>query len=228
MICDYAIIGAGSAGCVLADRLSSGNDARIVILERGGAAPRELRVPGVGRPYPRAHLQEDVTATEPGLGGRTARLLSANVGGGGSAVNAMICVRGRPADYDGWRAYGVHGWSFAEVLPYFKKSENQERGASAYHGVGGPLDVSDPRYVAPESLAFIDAWREAGVAPNADFNGPNQEGAGLLQVTQRRGERSCGVSAYLKPALRRDAVTLVAGAEASLVIVHSGRAIGVE
>jgi choline dehydrogenase len=226
VICDYAIVGAGTAGCVLAHRLSHGRAARIVVLERGGAAPRELSVPLLAREHVWPYLQQDVTEAEPGLGGRTTRLLSAKVVGGGSAVNASIYVRGRPADYDGWRAYGVHGWSFADVLPYFKKSENQARGPSAYHGVGGPVDVSDPRYIAPESGAFIDAWRELGVGQNDDFNGPSQDGAGVLQLTQRRGARAGLEAAYLTPALEHGVVLRV-GAEASHVIVRHGRAVGV-
>jgi len=226
--CDYVIVGAGSAGCVLAHRLSERGAGKIVVLEAGGEAPRGLLVPGRLRHHAQAHLRVDLSDPEPALGNRRIALTSAHIVGGASSINAMIYLRGRPEDYDAWQTTGNHGWSFADVLPYFMRSEDQARGASMYHGVGGPMAVSDPRFVSPESEAFVRAWSEQGIPQNDDFNGPRQEGAGIFQLTQRRGTRVSAASAFLEPALAGGGVTLITGARATRVILRGLQAVAVE
>ena len=147
--------------------------------------------------------------------------------GGSSAINAMIYIRGNRADYDSWRELGNVGWGFAEVLPYFKKSENQERGASEFHGVGGPVNVADPRYVNPLTRAFLAAAEEIGIARNSDFNGAEQDGAALYQVTQKNGARWSAADGYLQPARERSNLTVLTGAHATRVLMEGKRAVGV-
>jgi choline dehydrogenase len=148
--------------------------------------------------------------------------------GGSSSINAMIYVRGHRADYDGWAALGADGWGFSDVLPYFKKSEDNARGASAYHGTGGPLRVEDQRDPSPLSRAFVEAAAAAGVAPTDDFNGPRQEGAGIYQVTQRGGRRHSAAAAFLRPALARPNLEVRTGAHAARIVFEGDRAAGVE
>jgi choline dehydrogenase len=147
--------------------------------------------------------------------------------GGSSAINAMIYMRGNALDYDYWESVGNPGWGFADVLPYFRKSENQARGASAYHGTAGPLCVADLRYVNILTRAFLTAAGELGIPSNADFNAENQEGVGLYQVTQRNGKRHGAADAYLNSARRRANLSVLTGAHATQVLMEKGRAVGV-
>ncbi len=168
------------------------------------------------------------TDEEKHLEGRRLYMPRGRMLGGSSSMNAMIYIRGHRRDYDRWREVGCEGWGWDEVLPFFKRAENQERGADDYHGVGGPLEVADLRSVHALSSAFVAAAVEAGLPPNPDFNGPRQSGVGFYQVTQRRGRRWSAADAYLRPALRRSNLTLRSGARATRVLIEGGRARGVE
>lgn len=227
---DYIVVGAGSAGCVLAARLTEDPHRRVLLLEAGGKdSAREIHIPAAfSRLFKTAVDWDYSTEREPQLYNRKLYWPRGKVLGGSSSINAMIYIRGNPADYDSWRDAGNPGWEFAEVLPYFKKSEDQVRGASELHGVGGPIRVADPRCVNPLTRAFLAAAREVGIPANSDFNGVTQEGAGLYQVTQRNGERCSAVDGYLKPALSRPSLTVLTGAHVLRLLVENNRATGVE
>ena len=203
---DYIIIGAGSAGCVLAYRLSADPGCRVLLLEAGPPDSHPfIHMPaGLAKLVNRKGVNWDYdTAPEPNLDGRTLWWPRGKVLGGSSSINAMCYVRGVPRDYDDWAAAGAAGWGWPDVLPYFRRSEGNVRGADALHGAEGPLTVSDLRYVNPLSRAFVDAGVQAGLARNDDFNGPAQDGVGLYQVTQRDGARCSAATAYLGPDVRR-------------------------
>ena len=199
---DYIIVGAGSAGCVLAARLTEDLHARVLLLEAGGPdSARAIHIPAAfSKLFKTAVDWNYSTEPEPQLHNRKLYWPRGKVLGGSSSINAMIYIRGNPADYDHWQDLGNAGWGFADVLPYFKKSENQERGGSEFHGVGGPIHVADPRCVNPLTRTFLAAAHEIGIPSNPDFNGTSQAGAGLYQVTQRNGVRCSVVDGYLKPA----------------------------
>ncbi|MFZ3217046.1 MAG: choline dehydrogenase [Candidatus Acidiferrales bacterium] len=226
---DYIIVGAGSAGCVLAARLAENPHTRVLLLEAGGADNAlRIRIPAAFSKLFKTRVDWDyATEPEPHLHHRRLYWPRGKVVGGSSSINAMIYIRGNRADYDHWRDLGNEGWSFAEVLPYFKKSENQQRGASQYHGVGGPLHVADPRYVNPLTRAFLAAANEIGIPGNPDFNGEQQDGVALYQVTQKDGQRCSSASAYLRPARGRANLSLLTGAHAARVLLENGRATGV-
>ena len=226
---DYIIVGAGSAGCVLAARLTEDLRTRVLLLEAGGeGGAKEIRIPAAFSKLFKTGVDWNyATEPEPHLHERRLYWPRGKVLGGSSAINAMIYIRGNRADYDFWRELGNAGWGFAEVLPYFKKSENQERGASEYHGVGGPVNVTDPRYVNPLTRAFLAATEEIGIARNADFNGPEQDGAALYQVTQKNGARWSAADGYLQPARERSNLTVLPGAHATRVLLEGKRAVGV-
>ena len=226
---DYIIIGAGSAGCVLAARLTEDPHVRVLLLEAGGPdAPRESRIPAAfSKLYKTAVDWNYSTEPEPHLNARQLYWPRGKMLGGSSSINAMIYIRGSALDYDHWKNLGNVGWGFADVLPYFKKSENQERGSSAYHGTGGPVNVADLRYVNPLTRAFLSAASELGIPRNTDFNAEAQDGAGLYQVTQKNGKRHSAADAYLRPALRRENLSVWTGAHVSRVLIEGGRALGV-
>jgi choline dehydrogenase len=227
---DYIIVGAGSAGCVLANRLTEDPSARVLLLEAGGPDKRqEIQIPAAfAKLFKTPHDWAFHTEPQDNLGGRRLYWPRGKMLGGSSSMNAMIYIRGHRSDYDGWRVRGNDGWGFSDVLPYFKKAEHQERGASEYHGTGGPLNVADLRSVNPLSRAFVEAGVELGHPTNDDFNGPEQEGFGLYQVTQKRGRRCSAAAAYLKPALGRPNLTVLAYAQVTRLLFEGRRATGVE
>jgi choline dehydrogenase-like flavoprotein len=229
---DYIIVGAGSAGCVLANRLTESGRHRVLLLEAGGSdASPWLRVPiGYARTFtdPRYNWMYR-TEPDPALEGRTAFWPRGKVLGGSSSINAMVFVRGQPADYEDWRSAGNPGWGWQDVLPYFRKLEDHAWGASEYHGAGGPVHVHDPSAaVHPLCQAFLEACAEAGIPRTRDFNGAETEGAGLWQVTIRDGARVSSASAYLRPALRRPNIELLTRVRATRVLFSGAAATGVE
>lgn len=227
---DYIIVGAGCAGCVLASRLTEDPHTRVLLLEAGcDDRAKEVRIPAAfSRLFKSRRDWNFSTEEEPHLNRRRLYWPRGKMIGGCSSMNAMIYVRGNPADYDNWRDLGDPGWGFADVLPYFKKSENHTRGASEFHGAGGPVNVCDLRCVNELTRAFLAAASEIGIPPNPDFNGPAQEGAGLYQVTQKNGRRQSAADSYLRPAKRRTNLTVVSGAHATRVLLENHRAVGVE
>lgn len=227
---DYLIVGAGTAGCALAARLSEDPDARVLLLEAGGPDSRvEIHIPATfSRLFQTEADWNYHTEPQPGAAGRSLYWPRGKVLGGSSAINAMIYIRGHHADFDGWANDGCDGWGYADVLPYFKRSEDNVRGASAFHGVGGPLRVEDPSDPSPVSEAFVAAAEAVGISRNDDFNGAEQAGAGLYQLNQRNGRRESGATAFLKPARRRENLTVRTGAFVRRVLIEKGRAVGVE
>ena len=227
---DYVIVGAGSAGCVVANRLGEDPDVRVAVIEAGPPddAP-EIHIPAAFGP----NLTSDwdwalFSEPEPGLDHRRNYLPRGRVVGGSSSLNAMIYIRGNRADYDEWAAMGFAGWGYEDVLPYFKRAEDNERGASRYHGVGGPLSVSDSRSMHPVVEAWVEAAGQAGIPHNGDLNGATQEGAGRYQVTQRDGRRCSAAVAYLHPAVARGNVEVVTDARVYRILFEGTRAVGVE
>ncbi len=228
---DYLIVGGGSAGCTLAARLSEDPNVRVGLLEAGPAD----RSPLVHCPAGIALLARTgganwafETVPQPGLNGRRGYQPRGKVLGGSSSINAMVYVRGHRSDYDGWAAEGNPGWSYDEVLPYFRKAEHNERGADAFHGSGGPLNVMDLLRPNPHAGHFVEAAVQAGERHNPDFNGVDQEGVGLYQVTHRAGERCSAAKAYLAPALQRPNLQVITEARTLRVLLQGRRAIGVE
>src|SRR3954471_24941163 len=230
MAADYLIVGAGSAGCVLAARLSEDPDVRVAVLEAGGPdTAQEIHTPAAFPATFNAGLDWDLLGEEePGLGGKRLYMPRGRVLGGSGSINAMIYIRGNRADYDEWAEMGCEGWSYDEVLPYFKRSEDNERGEDAYHGVGGPLKVSESRSMHPLVDAMIEAAQQAGHEHNPDFNGARQEGVGRFQLTQRDGLRCSCADAYLNPARQRPNLDVVSGAMATRILFEGDRAVGVE
>ena len=223
---DYVIVGAGSAGCVLAARLSEDPDVTVCLVEAGPADSAEnIHVPAAFGKLFRTAIDWDYdTHEEPHLNRRRVFLPRGRVLGGTSSMNAMVYARGNRVDYDAWQ---LPGWSYRELLPYFKRSEDNERGESQYHGVGGPLSVSDGRSNNPSAAAFVEAAVQAGHPANGDFNGPVQDGFGFFQVTQRGGRRCSTAVAFLHPAMSRPNLTVETNLQVHRVLMESGRAVGV-
>ena len=227
---DYVIIGAGSAGCVLANRLSEDPNSRVLLLEAGVAdEAQEIHIPLAFSQLFKTPLDwAYYTEAEPHLADRKLYWPRGKMLGGSSSINAMIYMRGNRADYDQWSSLGNQGWDYESVLPYFKKAENQEDGPSEYHGVGGPLNVANLRSPNPMTQAMIEAGKEVGLEANADFNGPTQEGVGLYQVTQKGGMRFSSAKAYLHPVIDRPNLTVETNAQASRILFEGQRAVGVD
>ena len=227
---DYLIVGAGSAGCVLAARLSENPKVRVALLEAGGAdSDDEIHIPAAfGALFKGRRDWDMATEPEPGLGGRRAYLPRAKVLGGCSSMNAMVYIRGNRADYDEWAAMGAEGWGYDDVLPYFRRSEDNERGEDLYHGTGGPLPVCEGRSMNPLATAFVEAAKQAGHEENPDFNGVRQEGFGRYQTTQHNGMRASTSVRYVHPAAGRENLTVITDAHALRLLFDGDRASGVE
>jgi len=227
---DFVIVGAGSAGCVLANRLSEHVDAKVLLVEAGSAdsAP-EIHIPvAFGKLFKTRWDWDYLTDPEPYLDRRLVYLPRGRMLGGSSSMNAMIYIRGNPADYDEWQALGCDGWGWNDVLPYFLRAEDNERGASALHNTGGPLTVSDGRSRHPLMDAWVEAAEQAGLQRNADFNGPQQEGVGFYQLTQRSGMRCSAAVAYLHPAMQRPNLHVMTDALVTRLLLEGKRIVGVE
>lgn len=230
MAYNYIIIGGGSAGCVLAARLSEQQDLKILLLEAGGSDSNFLfRWPAGFAKMTKGIASWGWTTTpQKHLNNRVLRFTQAKVIGGGSSINAQLYNRGNKLDFDEWRQKGCEGWSYEDVLPYFKRAEDFERGADYYHGAGGPLGVSNPRASLPICEAFFEAAGQLGIPRNLDMNGASQDGVGYYQLTQKNAQRSSTVTAYLNPAIKRKNITIRKNANVAGLIVEQGRIRGAE
>ena len=228
---DYIIVGAGSAGCTLANRLSVDGNNRVLLIEAG---PPD-RNPYIHLPVGFAKLTGTAvnwgysTVPQENVNAREMWYPQGRVLGGSSSINAQVYTRGHPKDYDEWaESHGCEGWAFKDVLPYFRRAEDNESFSNEYHGTGGPLGVSDQISPHPITKVFLRAAQEAGLPFNPDFNGARQEGCGLYQVTQRRGRRCSTAVGYLKPVLHRPNLTLLTDVHTTRILIESERAVGVE
>lgn len=227
---DYVIVGAGSAGCVLAARLTEDPSVRVALIEAGGPdTAQEIHIPAAFPQLFKTQYDWDfATDPEPQLDGRRTYLPRGRVLGGSSSMNAMIYIRGNRADYDGWAAQGADGWSYDDLLPYFIRAEANERGEDQYHGGFGPLQVRDGRSMHSLVDCFVEAAQQAGYPHNHDFNGDTQDGVGRYQFTQKNGMRCSAAVAYLHPAMARPNLTVITGGLATRIVMDGQRAVGVE
>ena len=228
---DYVVVGGGSAGCVVASRLSENPKVTVCLLEAGGAGNNwVVKAPiGIAIQVPsKTNNWAFETVPQPGLNGRVGYQPRGKALGGSSAINAMVYIRGHRSDYDGWAALGNTGWAYDDVLPYFKKSENNEVVKDDFHGTGGPLNVAKIRTGNPFQEYFLEAGRQLQLPMNADFNGAHQMGLGVYQVTQKNGERWSAARAYIEPNLSRPNLKVVTGAQARKILFDGKRAVGVE
>jgi choline dehydrogenase-like flavoprotein len=226
---DYVIVGAGSAGCVLANRLSEDPTVSVLLLEAGGKdRSPNIKIPAAFAKQFHTKLDWDyATDPEPHVDGRALYIPRGKSLGGSSSMNAMLYVRGSPLDYDAWEAQGAPGWGYRSVLPYFIRSEDNVRGASEFHGSGGPLRVSEQRSPRPMNRRLLAACAAAGIRSIADYNGPEQDGASPFQVTQRDGRRFSAADAFLRPALERPNLELAARTRVLGIEFEGERAVGV-
>jgi choline dehydrogenase len=225
---DYVIVGGGTAGCVLAARLTERHESRVLLLEAGSEYARVLSVPLAGLRRTVAFSWKYFTVQQPGLARRRISFPFGKVLGGSSSTNGMMFYRGARASYDRWAELGNTGWSFSDLLPYFRKSETWEHGASEFHGDHGPVHVSTPRHRAPFSVAFVEACREQGIPYTEDLNGAQDEGTGFYAVMQRRGRRASAASAYLAPARHRAGLCVETGAIVRKLLIDGSRVAAVE
>jgi choline dehydrogenase-like flavoprotein len=228
---DYIVVGGGSAGCVVASRLSEDSKVSVCLLEAGGPGNTwVVKAPiGIAIQVPsKTNNWAFETVPQPGLNGRVGYQPRGKALGGSSAINAMVYIRGHRSDYDGWAALGNTGWAYDDVLPYFKKAENNEAIHDSYHGAGGPLNVADLRTPNPFQDHFLEAGRLLQLPVTDDFNGADQQGLGAYQVTQKNGERWSAARAYIEPNLSRTNLKIVTGAQARKILFDAKRATGVE
>jgi choline dehydrogenase len=228
---DYIVVGAGSAGCVLANRLTASGRHRVLLLEAGGHDRHFwIHVPlGFGKLFNDAKVNWLYKSEpEPELNNRQIIQPRGKVLGGSSSINGLLYIRGQHEDYDHWRQLGNTGWAFTDVLPYFRRAEDQERGADKLHGTGGPLAVSNVCEPHPLCEAFLEASEQAGIPRNDDFNGPTQEGAGYFQLTAKNGRRWSTAAGYLKQARKRSNLKVELNALATRVLFEGRRAVGIE
>src|SRR4051795_8801638 len=225
---DYVIVGAGSAGCALAGRLSEDPANRVLLVEAGGPdRSPNIKIPAAFAKQFRTKLDWDLTTEpEPFLDNRSLYMPRGKGLGGSSSMNAMLYVRGRPLDYDLWESMGAAGWGWKDVRPYFLRAEDNERGASEHHAVGGPLHVANERSPRPVMKRWFAAAEAVGIPYVGDYNGPEQDGCAVVQVTQRNGRRFSAADAYLKPAKGRPNLEVLTGSLATGLAIEGERVVG--
>src|SRR5215210_7778039 len=226
---DYVIVGAGSAGCVLANRLTEDPSVRVLLIEAGGKDRHpNIKIPAAFANQFHTQLDWDfATEPEPHVDGRSLYIPRGKSLGGSSSMNAMLYVRGRPLDYDLWAEQGAPGWGWDDVLPYFLKSEGNARGASEFHGAGGPLQISEQRSPRPLNRRLLAASEATGIPRIDDYNGPEQDGVSMFQVNQRNGRRWSAADGYLRPVMKRPNLEVRTKVTVLGLEIEGDRAVGV-